>query len=229
MISSLANFAISGTSAQNNAFHCFGAATSSNIEGPYTPTSDDPIACPLDQGGAIDAASFRDDDGTRYITYKIDGNAIGSGGYCNNGDGTAKTPIMLQKVQEDGVTLIDGPVQILTNDRADGPLVEAPSMVKSDGNYILYFSSQCYTDDRYDTSYATSSSLSGPFTKAALPLLENLKGSKNGYYGSGGADADADGTHIVFHAYASEAAIGGRRSMYVGTVGFDAGSKVVSL
>lgn len=59
------------SAARNANLHCIGAAVADSIEGPYT-ARDDPWACPLDQGGAIDASSFRDSDGSRYVTYKID-------------------------------------------------------------------------------------------------------------------------------------------------------------
>ena len=82
--------------------HCLGVALSSNPVGPFHPIGDTPLLCPNPdgrgynafptiaspgQGGAIDASGFRDVDGKLYITYKVDGNALGSGGSCNNGDG----------------------------------------------------------------------------------------------------------------------------------------------
>jgi len=39
--------------------HCVGAALSNSITGPYIPQAQ-PLACPLAQGGAIDAAGFKD-------------------------------------------------------------------------------------------------------------------------------------------------------------------------
>lgn len=49
--------------------HCVGAAFSQNILGPYIP-QEDALICPMSQGGAIDASGF-DDNGQRYIVYKI--------------------------------------------------------------------------------------------------------------------------------------------------------------
>lgn len=59
------------SASRNDKLHCTGVATSDSIEGPYTARAD-PWACPLDQGGAIDASGFLDSDGSRYVTYKID-------------------------------------------------------------------------------------------------------------------------------------------------------------
>jgi beta-xylosidase len=104
------------------------------------------------QGGAIDPSGFQDADGTRYVVYKIDGNNIGHGGSCNNGVAPiVPTPIMLQQVESDGITLVGGAQEILTNGEYDGPLVEAPSLSRiSDPSsaggqlYILFFSSNCF-------------------------------------------------------------------------------------
>ncbi|KAK5007699.1 hypothetical protein LTR60_005645, partial [Cryomyces antarcticus] len=195
--------------------HCVGTATASSVTGPYTAVGNDPFVCPTDQGGAIDASGFRDQDRTRYVVYKVDGNAIGHGGSCNNGVAPiVPTPIMLQRVAEDGITKVGGPTQLLTNDASDGPVVEAPSMMRSaDGTYYLFFSSNCYTTPDYDVAYATASSPTGPFTKHG-PLF---KTGTYGLNGPGGADVDQDGKHMLFHAnygsgramYTAEITVGG--------------------
>lgn len=91
----------SASTADNPKLHCVGVATAPTVLGPYTPHSN-PIICPTEQGGAIDAAGF-ESDGQRYIVYKVvgcslsrrepvyqmltraqDGNALGNGGPCGN-------------------------------------------------------------------------------------------------------------------------------------------------
>ena len=59
----------SASTSMNTAHHCIGAATSTTILGPYT-AQDDPLFCPLSQGGAIDASGYND-SGQRYIAYKV--------------------------------------------------------------------------------------------------------------------------------------------------------------
>ncbi len=188
-----------GASSQDPNKHCVGVATASNPAGPYTP-SNTPLACPLDQGGAIDAAGYVNDDGNVYVVYKVDGNSLGGGGACGNGDGSHATPIMLQQVSpKDGITLIGNPTQILDRGPYDGPLIEAPSLVKSDGVYFLFFSSNCYNGPYYDTSYATATDIAGPYTKASGPLL--VTGGDGGRLNSpGGTTVSKDGTKILFHA-----------------------------
>jgi len=182
-------------SAQNSNFHCVGSATAPTVEGPYTPAST-PFACPLDQGGAIDPAGFSNADGSLYVVYKIDGNSLGGGGACGNGDGSHSTPIILQAVNADGVTPNGTPIQILDRDAADGPLIEAPSLVLSSGTYVLFFSSNCYNGPYYDTSYATASAVGGPYAKAGAPLLVS-GGALNS---PGGTSVGSTGQQIVFHS-----------------------------
>jgi len=208
------------TTAGNGNFHCVGTAVSDNIEGPYNSNSDTPFACPTDQGGAIDASAFKDDDGTRYVIYKIDGNARGNGGVCGNTEEPiVSTPIMIQQVDSDWTTHIGDPIQILDRGEYDGPLIEGASMVKKDGTYFLFFISNCYSTPQYAESYATSSSPTGGFVKAQQPLL--VSGTFPGTFGPGHADVAFDGVHMAFHAYASEGDVGQRRAMYTALLNID--------
>lgn len=45
--------------------------------GPFRPVGDEPLICPEDEGGAIDAASHVEDDGGRFLLWKNDGNCCG--------------------------------------------------------------------------------------------------------------------------------------------------------
>jgi len=193
----------SGALGNDTAHHCVGAATSRAVLGPYAPMSG-PWACHSDRGGAIDPSGFLDPStGARYVVYKIDGNSIGHGGTCNNGVAPlASTPIMLQRVSaDDGVTKVGDPVQILDRSDADddGPLVEAPNIVRTpDGTYILFYSSQCFDSGIYNTKYATAKSVQGPYTRAAKPLLQT--GTFN-LTSPGGATSLESGTgQMLFHA-----------------------------
>lgn len=60
--------------------HCVGAAVSSGtlVVGPYEPLEDF-LACPKEEGGAIDPEAMRDVDDKIWVTYKVDGNNIGHG------------------------------------------------------------------------------------------------------------------------------------------------------
>ena len=179
--------------------HCVGTATANEVAGPYTPTAD-PLACPLAEGGAIDPAGFIDTDGTIYAVYKIDSNSLGGGGACGNGNLARDTPIMLQQLASDGITPVGSPTKILSRSQYDGPLIEAPSLMRSeDGTYVVFFSSNCFNGPYYDVSYATAPAVGGPYTKSPKPLL--VSGDNRGTLNSpGGADVGQDGKRLVFHA-----------------------------
>ncbi|KAK0708057.1 glycosyl hydrolase family 43 protein [Lasiosphaeris hirsuta] len=189
--------------AADQAFHCVGAAIADNILGPYI-AIDDPIGCPISQGGAIDPAGFYDEaSGTQWVLYKVDGNSIGHGGVCGNGiEPVVPTPILMQQVGLDGYTKIGDPIEVLDRSDADGPLVEAPQLIKTaDGTYVLFFSSNCYSTPQYDVSYATSRSLKGPYKKSSTPLL--VTGDYN-LTSPGGAQSVNGGGQMVFHANCDE-------------------------
>ncbi|KAJ7447206.1 glycosyl hydrolase [Mycena latifolia] len=198
----------SATAAANTAAHCVGAAISTNVRGPYTPI-DATIACPISQGGAIDPAGHHHPDGSLYVVYKIDGNSLGHGGSCNNGVAPlVSTPIMLQKVAANGYTPVGSPVQILDRSAADGPLVEAPSLIYVNNVFFLFFSSGCYAETTYDLSYATATSVTGPYTKAGAPTAPLLVTGTYGLRAPGSATFAKDGSKVVFHA--------GGRGMWTG-------------
>ncbi|CAD6571184.1 MAG: hypothetical protein ASARMPREDX12_006496 [Alectoria sarmentosa] len=211
-------------SSTNTNMHCVGTATSLTVEGPYT-ASDTAFACPLDQGGAIDPAGFTDSDGSLYVVYKVDGNSLGGGGTCGNGDGAYSTPIMLQGVEADGITMTGTATQILDRGTSDGPLIEAPSLVLVSGTYYLFFSSNCYNGPEYDTSYATASAVGGPYTKASSPLL--VSGGDGGALNSpGSATVGSAGAQMVFH---SDSVAGDSALRQMWTAGISIGGGVVGI
>ncbi|OCL01212.1 glycoside hydrolase family 43 protein [Glonium stellatum] len=162
----------SATAASASRSHCVGAAVADLPQGPYSPLPT-PFACPTELGGAIDPSPIVDVDGTIYVTYKIDGNNHGHGGICGNTvPPLVDTPILLQRFAEDAVTPVGSPFTILHRTSDDGPLVEAPALVRSDeGVYFLFFSSGCTRMPSYDLKYATSTKITGPYKRASRPLL----------------------------------------------------------
>jgi len=182
--------------------HCVGAATASNPEGPYIP-EEEPLFCDLGAGGAIDADGFNDPQTNRqYVVYKVDGNSVGHGGACaNTVDPIAPTPLILQEVSpDDGYSLIGSPVEVLLNEPSDGPNIEAPSLTydSSSRRYILFYSSRCFATDAYQVRYATSTSITGPYTKHPEPFLQTGTSPVN-LYAPGGLDLTKDGRKAVFH------------------------------
>ncbi|KXT00806.1 hypothetical protein AC578_2925 [Pseudocercospora eumusae] len=204
--------------------HCVGAAVSHgfNPAGPYDPLAE-PLACPIKEGGAIDPEAIRDIDGSLWVTWKVDGNNIGPGGSCGNTfTPQAPTPIMIQKMEPDGVTPVKNTLaQILDRTEADGPLVEAPALVRThQGKYFLFFSSGCTRSPTYSVNYAVANNITGPYVRANETLL------KTGTFGleapgSVGIAADgAGGYRMAFHARSPNERIGRVRKMYTTTLLF---------
>ncbi|KAE9969705.1 hypothetical protein Vi05172_g8856 [Venturia inaequalis] len=199
-------------------FHCLGTATSSTPDGIFTP-SPEPFACPLDVGGAIDASGFLDPvTKKRFVTYKIDGNSLGSGGTCNNGFWPRKnTPLVLQEVSADGIQKIGNPINLLNREDVDGPSIEAPSIAYINEKYFLFYSSNCFDSGFYDVRFATSSAVAGPYKKGGKLLISPNLGLIN----PGGAETTIDGKFVTFHAGPP-----GKRYMYTGRMTFDGDNTV---
>lgn len=86
----------------------------------------------------------------------------------------------------------------------DGPLIETPSLALVDGIYYLSFSSNWYNSEYYDVSYATATSVLGPYTKVQhpdAPLI--VTDDSKGLWGPDGADMvvskDGNGFLMVYH------------------------------
>lgn len=183
----------------NGKYHCIGVARSLTIEGPYNDSSTEPWVCPEEAGGAIDAAGFLDpDSNSRFVLYKIDGPAANNGGYCSSTSNiVTNTSIMIQQTESDGYTKVGSPVSIWNNQGVeDHYQTEAPTLVKSNGVYFLFYSTGCYDDNSYTTKYVTSSNVLGPYGNPQVLL----KDGDFGLSGPGGADITPTGGQMVFHS-----------------------------
>jgi len=172
---------------------CIAAATADAPEGPFEVAGDEMLVCPEDEGGAIDASTFLDEDGTRYLLWKNDGNCCG-----------LDTWLQIAPLSEDGLTLAGETTKLVKQDQPwEGNLVEAPTLVERDGTYVLLYSANDYGGEAYAVGYATADSPTGPFTKAEEPLL-STDTSEGRYIGPGGQDVVTapDGSdRLVFHAW----------------------------
>jgi len=196
---------------------CIGVSTSTSPNGPFVPVGDDPLVCPngengtTDLGGAIDASTY-DEDGQRYLLWKADGNCC-----------AGKTAIIfLQLLSDDGTTLTGPPVELIRRNLPfEGNVVEAPTLVKHDGTYYLFYSANDFYGGGYRTAYATSPSIIGPYTKSRTELMTTDR-FQGDVIGPGGQDivTNRDGTtSIVFHGWDPTYSY---RSMYVSDLNWSA-------
>lgn len=167
-----------------------GVATSASPAGPYTPVGAAPLVAQADLGGAIDPSPFTDTDGTRYLVWKSDGNAIGK-----------DTWIYVQRLSSDGLTLLGSPTQLIREDQSwEGNVIEGPTLWKHDGKYFLFYCGNSFDSAAYAVGYAVADSPTGTYVKPAAPLAR----SENGVVGPGGPKivVGPDGnTWMLYHSW----------------------------
>ncbi len=172
-----------------------GLADSRRPEGPFCPDERRPLVCQVSEGGSIDPSAFEDEDGKRYLIWKNDGNSCGRRAW-----------IYLQRLSEDGRSLVGQPTRLLTADQHwEGYVVEGPVLWKNDGLYYLFYAANDYVSTRYAIGYAVAEQISGPYRKPGKPFLSS--NPEGGLTGPGGPDitiTPQGNTCLVFHAWAPE-------------------------
>jgi arabinan endo-1,5-alpha-L-arabinosidase len=168
---------------------CLGVASADRVEGPWTD-----LGRPFlrdERVGLIDAHLFQDEDGRRYLYWKVDGNGL-----------TPPEPSVLygQEVAPDGLTLVGERVTIMTNDRSwEGEVVEGPWVVRRQGACFLFYAGNTFNSDRYATGVARAAAPLGPFEKHPEPILRsNARWSGPGH---GSVLRLGDEDLFVYHAW----------------------------
>jgi beta-xylosidase len=186
---------------------CVGAATSTSATGPFTSSAAEPLVCQPELGGSIDPYPFVDADGTPYLLWKADGNAVGGASI-----------LFAQRLGPSGLTLESDAVPLLQNDASwETPLIENPALVRLDGRYTLLYSGGWWESDSYATGYATCDTPLGPCVKATTE--QTLHASDRSVAGPGGATVitgPAGDVWLAHHGWAPGVigyAAGGVRSL----------------
>ncbi len=209
---------------------CTGVAHSANPLGPFVSDAAEPMLCQRDLGGTIDASPFVDADGKLYLYYKADANAIGK-----------PTDIFVQRMTQEGMALTGAPVTLLRNDKEwEAHVIESPTMVRQDGQYILFFSANHFGWEPhqrlspYAMGYAVCEGPMGPCIDAPdNPILYSVNDRRAGCLSGPGHQAifEAQGRQfIVFHAHAAR---GGCRNanrgrhMYIAPLLWDDGAPII--
>jgi beta-xylosidase len=199
---------------------CVGVATGTTPDGFFKDTRTAALVCQTDQGGTIDPSPFRDGD-KLYLLYKNDGNC------CN-----MPTYLWAQELAPDGLSLVGEPAQLIRNDfRWEGAVVEAPTMVKHDDKYYLFFSANNYAGIEYAVGYATCDSPTGPCKQAEENPILKTKMTKPLVIGPGHQTIVQvkDQTWIVYHAWniLSSGVKGDARYMWIDRLDWENGKPVV--
>lgn len=177
-------------SAKHGATNTFavGAGWSTSVLGPYEDIGKPLVTEPAP--GVIDAHYFRASSGKHYILWKVDGNAVGK-----------PTPIRIQELAADGLSLVGSPKTILSNTLAwEGALVEGPWMIEHGGQFYLFYSGNGYGSPSYGVGVARAASPLGPFTKKGAPILASKGAWAGPGHGSVVIGPSGDWVH-VYHAW----------------------------
>ncbi|HEU5059227.1 MAG TPA: glycoside hydrolase family 43 protein [Kofleriaceae bacterium] len=141
--------------------------------------------------GMIDPHQFQDEDGTRYLYWKADGNDFRP---------PEPTPIFVQKLSPDGLTLVGERRTVLRNDQPwEGPVIEGGSVVRRGDWYYLVYSGNVFNSDKYAVGVARARSPLGPFEKRPEPILVTSDSWIGPGHGSLVRVGDAD--WYVYHAW----------------------------
>lgn len=201
---------------------CIGVAQASAAPGPYTDSRNAPLVCQADQGGSIDPSPLQDPSGL-YLYVKSDGNCCGQ-----------PTSLYAVSLAADGLSTAGAPVKLLTNEAAswEGGVIEAPTMWRRNGQYLLFYSAGNYADSSYAVGYASCTGPTGPCTKnAGNPILKSRSDTTPALIGPGHQSLlqVGDQTWISYHAWEVTATgtRGNRRFMYLDKLDWVNGQPVV--
>jgi len=173
---------------------CIGRAVADTPRGPFVDDADEPLVCELDEGGSIDASPFVDVNGSLYLYWKNDGNAI-----------VQPTNLYGQRLSPDGLQRVGKRVKLLSNDAPwHGRAVEAPQMWHREGRYFLFYSGNAYDSEAYGVGYATCEKPLGPCTDAPENPILRTAGRAAGPGHSYLTQTPAGDTWMLYHAWEPE-------------------------
>jgi hypothetical protein len=206
---------------------CISTAVSLFPQGPFLDLSLSPWLCQLDRGGSIDPYAFVDNDGTPYLLWKSDDNALGR-----------PTSLWGQRLSADGLSRVGSPVRLLTQDQPwEAPAIEGPAMVRpppgagASAPYYLFYGANRWDSADAAIGYATCASPLGPCTKATTtgPWMAT-HGNAVGPSGPTIFTDTAGGLRIGYHAWSPGKVgyhTGGVRSLWIDRLSFANGQPAV--
>lgn len=159
-----------------------GVAVADRPEGPYKDAIGKPLIGEYHHGAQpIDQDVFIDDDGQAYIFY-------GGHSHCN-----------MALLNEDMISI--GQFEDGTSYKEITPegYVEGSQMIKRNGIYYLMWSEGGWTGPNYSVAYGMSTSIMGPFHKAARILQQDAAVAKGSGHNGVIHIKDTDIWYIVYH------------------------------
>lgn len=210
---------------------CIGAALADGPEGPFAPVGAEPLICAAKTAAdtwepydSIGPSSFVDTDGSRYLLWSHVANRPEFGDQDSS--------IQMQKVGEDGITLLGSPGTLVHEKGegvVDGYTTEAPDLVRRPDSYALVYSGGAWDHDDYYSRYATATSIWGPYTKGtkltSIDYTPLFRGPGSVDVVTVTSPGPEKGVHVVFHADENPAPPPGNsdRGMYIQDVVWTSG------
>jgi beta-xylosidase len=151
------------TEEESSQLECIGRAVSSTPAGPYVDRSTRPLLCQRTLGGSIDPSVVHAPDGSTFLVWKNDGNAVGR-----------PDALWSQRISGDGLSVVGPAYRLLGASQAwERGIVEAPAMLQaSTGGYWLFYAGGSWDSNRYGTGVAFCSRVTGPCVDASTkPFL----------------------------------------------------------
>jgi beta-xylosidase len=181
--------------------------------GPFVDTSSAPLVCQLPNGGSIDPSPFRAANGTTYLLWKSDDNALGR-----------RTQLWGQQLGNDGRAVVGPRVVLLAQSQSwQAPVIEGPSMVAAGGLYYLFYGAGAWDSAGAAIGYARCLSPLGPCVNASVsgPWMA----SHGKAIGPSGPEVFIDATgapRLAYHAWTGPVGYqnGGSRSLWIDTLRF---------
>jgi GH43 family beta-xylosidase len=169
---------------------CISVAVGNSPAGPFLDLSAAPLVCQHYLQGSIDPKPFVDGAGVPWLLWK------------NEPGGLMPPSIWSQQLSPDGTAMVGANSVLISADREwEGGVVEAPAMVKVDGELVLHYSANFWSSDRYSVGQARCATPRGPCRKVGEgPVLA----SHDTLAGPGGADffrSTSGELWAVYHAY----------------------------
>lgn len=192
---------------------CVSRAVATDPAGPFVDELADAPVCQLTLGGSIDPHVFTDTDGSRWLYWKSDENALGK-----------PTHLWAQRLSANARSLSGSPTRVLSQTATwEAPAIEQPSVTRVGDDYYLFYSGGWWESMGYGVGIAVGRSPTGPFTKltGTKPWLASAAGMK----GPGALDVfeGPDGAlWAAFHAWGNTVgyANGGSRTTRFGILTF---------
>jgi beta-xylosidase len=192
---------------------CVSRAVATHPAGPFVDELRQAPVCQLELGGSIDPHVFTDTDGSRWLYWKSDENALGN-----------RSHLWVSRLSADATTLLGAPSPVLAQSAAwEAPTIEQPAVTRVGDRYYLFYSGGWWESDTYGVGVAVGTSPSGPFSKltpnapwlASAPAMQG-PGALDVFEGPGGS------LWAVFHAWGWSIgyAEGGARTSRFGVLNF---------